>query len=210
MGSVCVEGEKVKSRDRKLGEILKVAAEVIARDGYEKASVRAVAREAKTGLSSLYYYFRCKEEMLFLIQFRTFDSLVGSLKKRLVLLTDPKEKLAALVRNHLDHFLKNMSELKVCSRELESLNGEYYRKVEKIRREYFKIAFQLVSEIERKHGRSGLDVWISTTCLFGMLNWIYMWYDPRKGISERRLSEQLVKLFLNGFLPRRGTTDKHR
>jgi AcrR family transcriptional regulator len=209
MGYAGVREEKSTGRDRRLDEILKVAAGIIARDGYEKASVRAVAREAKTGLSSLYYYSRCKEEMLFLIQFRTFDSLVGNLKKKLALLTDPKEKLAALVRNHLDHFLKNMNELKVCSRELESLNGEYYRKVEKIRREYFKIALQLVSEIEKRYGRSGLDVWISTTCLFGMLNWIYMWYDPQKGISGKRLSEQLVKLFLSGFLQRRRTADKH-
>jgi AcrR family transcriptional regulator len=200
----------LKSHSRKLTEILNVAAEVIARDGYEKASVRAVAREAKTGLSSLYYYFRCKEEMLFLIQFRTFDSLVANLKKILESLSDPKEKLAALVRNHLEHFLKNMNELKVCSRELESLNGKYYRKVEKIRREYFKIALQLMSEIEKRHGRSRLDVWISTTCLFGMLNWIYIWFDPRKGISGKRLSEQLAKLFLSGFLPRRGSADKRR
>ena len=38
---------------------------------------------------------------------------------------------------------------------------------------------------------------IATLCLFGMLNWIYTWYDPGKDTPDS-LSEQFLGLYLGG------------
>jgi len=66
------------SYDERLNHVLRAATDVIADVGYEKASMRAVARAADVSLAGLYHYFDSKEKMLFLIQFpHELDSLTG-------------------------------------------------------------------------------------------------------------------------------------
>lgn len=187
--------------DRKLARILRVAARVMAREGYEKASMRMVAREAKVGLSNLYYYVDGKEDLLFQIQLRTFSALVARLKEKTSTTSDPARKLYLMVENHLEHFLAHMDELKVCSRELESLNGAYYSKVLETRREYTAKTRRIIEELTGPR-KGGADLNTATMCLFGMLNWIYMWYDPKKHNDAATLAKDLSMLFMKGYLPR--------
>ena len=65
--------------DRKLEHVLASAAQVIAREGYGRATIRQVAGEAGLSLAGLYHYVASKDELLFLIQFHTFDSIVREL-----------------------------------------------------------------------------------------------------------------------------------
>ena len=191
-----------RGHEERLEHILSVAARVFADEGYEKASIRKIASKLNGSLSALYYYVKSKEELLFRIQYHTFDSLVRALKAKIRGVTDPEEKIRLMVESHLEHFLSHISELKVCSHELESLTGQAYRKVLEVRREYFRVTLGIIKEIRKKRGASGPDAHLAALHLFGMLNWIYMWYDPEKNPSGRKLSEQLSSLFLSGFLPR--------
>lgn len=191
-----------RGREARLERILGVAARVFAGEGYEKASIRKIASELNGSLSALYYYVRSKEELLFRIQHHTFDSIVRALKEKIRGVADPARKIRLMVENHLEHFLSHMSELKVCSHELESLSGRAYRKVLEVRREYFRVTLGIIREIARGRGASGLDPHLAALNLFGMLNWVYMWYNPKRNPSGRKLSEQLSSLFLDGFLPR--------
>ncbi|MHC4663110.1 MAG: TetR/AcrR family transcriptional regulator, partial [Planctomycetota bacterium] len=58
--------------DKKLVNLLTCAARAFAEHGYEKTSIRHVAKAARVSLAGLYYYVSCKEELLFFIQFHTF------------------------------------------------------------------------------------------------------------------------------------------
>lgn len=189
--------------NRKLENILTVGARIISEEGYERATIRKVAKELKVSLAGLYYYIERKEELLYLIQFNLFDSLVKNLKEKLKEVNDPEGGLYVMVENHLNHFLDHENEFKVCSQELESLTGEYYEKVYRKRREYFKLALGLIRKIKRKTGDGQLDPRLSTMCLFGTINWFYMWYDPKRDVSGERLAGEVANLFLNGFLPRK-------
>lgn len=192
------QADSTRRYDRKLGQILRVAARLMAKQGYEKTSVRQVAKQAGVVLSGLYYYMTGKEELLFLIQFHTFDSLVRTLKERLAACESPEAALRAVIRTHLDHFLAHMDELKVCARELEALSGEFYQKVLSLRREYFALALSVVEELATQNG-SDMDPQIATLSLFGALNWMYQWYNPRKGVSADRLEEELTRLFVGAL-----------
>ena len=63
-------------------------------------------------------------------------------------IVDPRERLAAAVRNHVRHFGENMHELKVCARELEALEGDSYSDVHERRRAYFEAVHELVKELD--------------------------------------------------------------
>ncbi len=50
----------------------------------------------------------------------------------------------------------------------------------------------------RDVGGDELDPRVATYALFGMMNWIYTWYDPGGPISPSTLAEQLAAVFLHG------------
>ncbi len=185
--------------DGKRLHLLESAARVFSQVGYDGASMRRIAAEAQVSPAGIYNYVTGKEELLYWIQYHTFDSLLKGLEHSLSGVVDPQERLATAVRNHVRHFGENMHELKVCARELETLEGEAYDAVHECRRTYFEAVHQLVKELEPTGG-SRLDSWIATANLFGMINWFYQWYDAgRTQVSLDDLAAQQTALFLDGY-----------
>jgi AcrR family transcriptional regulator len=195
---------RTEGYDRKLEHVLAAGARVMAREGYGLSTMRKVAREADMSLSGLYHYFASKEELLFLIQFHTFDSILERLAERLDGVQDPREQLRRMVTNHLEHFLTRMDELKVCASDMETLTGDYYEQVRALRQRYLKITLEIVESIVERATGSRVDPWLATLYLFGMLNWIYTWYPAVEGATADKLADQVLILFLDGFLPRKG------
>ncbi len=193
--------------DSKLFHLLDTAARVFSEVGYDRASMRRIAAEAQVSLAGIYHYVASKEELLYWIQFHTFDSLLRGLESSLEGVVDPRQRLDAAVRNHVRHFGEHMQELKVCARELETLEGEAYDEVHERRRSYFETFHDLVKELETEHG-APLESWLATANLFGMLNWFYQWYDAeRSRVSLDDLAAQQTALFLDGYLASASSDD---
>jgi AcrR family transcriptional regulator len=189
---------KTKAFDDKLNVLLKMAAEIFASKGYEGTSIRDISRHTKIGLSNIYYYVSCKEELLYLIQYSAFDSLLRTVRNGIAGVEDPEERLRIIIRNHIEHFATNMAELKVCARELGTLTGEYYEEVRRVRRDYFDIVLAAVRSLTARY-RSSLDPWLASANIFGMLNWFYQWYELKAGrISPDELAAQQLELILWG------------
>jgi AcrR family transcriptional regulator len=189
----------------RLNRVLAAATGVIARDGYEGASMRAVAREAGVSLAGLYHYLDSKEQMLFLIQSRTFRALVDRIREKLHGVRDPVEQLRALVRTNVDYFAANMEALKVCARELDSLHGEAYAQTGRIRREYYDLTRGIIDRILNARGAARrIDRHVATMSLFGTLNWLYRWYAPKRGSSPATVAAQISTQFLDGLLGAKG------
>lgn len=174
---------------------------MIAEVGYEKASMRAVARAAGVSLAGLYHYFAGKERMLFLIQSRAFNSLVNNLREKLHGVDEPVEQLRIMVRSHVSYFAANMAALKVCSHELDSLSGTSYEETRRIRREYYTLTLGIIERLLAAHAPAGtIDPHIATMCLFGTLNWLYRWYNPTRDRSPASVANQIATQFLQGVL----------
>jgi AcrR family transcriptional regulator len=194
-------GQASGGYDRRLNRILEAATVVIAREGYGKASMRAIATATGVSLAGLYHYFESKEKMLFLIQFRTFSSLLNNLREKLHGVSDPVEQLRVMVRAHVSYFAANMAALKVCSHELDSLTGEAYDETRRVRREYYELARSVVDGVLGEVAENGsLDCRVATMSLFGTLNWLYRWYDPKKDRAPSALANQISTQFLQGVL----------
>lgn len=183
-------------------EILSGAAKVIADAGYEKASIRRIAAEMGMSISALYYYFSSKEELLFSIQYESFQVLLEKLETKLAGEEDAERKLYLLVENHLEHFLGRLTELTICSHELNSLEGEALEEIRGLHRKYYNVARGIVREIMRDRKRSRVNATAASLHLFGMLNWIYKWFDPEKSRSVKGLADEIYDLFLNGIKSR--------
>jgi hypothetical protein len=57
-----------------------------------------------------------------------------------------------------------------------------------------------VQQVRRSEGGHDIDLTVATYALFGMMNWIYNWYDPRGLLSVTELVDNITRLFLSGFL----------
>jgi AcrR family transcriptional regulator len=193
---------RTKDYDRKFERVLAAGARVMAREGYGQSTVRQVSRESGMSLAGLYHYFASKQELLYLVQHHSFDRILQGLVERLDDVEDPKARLRVMVTNHLEHFLAHMDELKVCAGELESLTGDFYDQVRALRQRYLKLTLGIVESIADQSPGTRVDPWLATLYLFGMLNWIYMWYPSAEGAPAETLADQVLILFLDGFLPR--------
>ncbi|MFS8085064.1 MAG: hypothetical protein ACMG6H_05490, partial [Acidobacteriota bacterium] len=93
------------------------------------------------------------------------------------------------------------AEMKVLSHEAESLAGDLHEHVSTKKEKYAKLARKILREIQdRQRTKSQIDLTVATYGLFGMMNWIYNWYDPRGKLSVTQLVDNITRLFINGFL----------
>jgi TetR/AcrR family transcriptional regulator, cholesterol catabolism regulator len=195
--------EQQSRYDQKLLHVLKTSAEVFAEKGFHSTSMRDISRATKMSLSGLYYYFKSKEELLFLIQDHCFTTIIDDCRMLLEGVDDPVRRLKLLIENHLNYFVNNMHEMKVLSHEANSIGRELFRKINTKKRQYVDLVMELLDEIARENRVETIDIRVATFSLFGMMNWIYNWYDPRKDVDVEGLSSNITRLFLSGFLGER-------
>jgi len=186
--------------DQKLEFILRNAARIFAEKGYHSTTMRDISRETGVSLAGLYHYCKSKEELLFLIQDNCFGRVLERLQERLRETNEPVEKLRLVIENHLSFFAANMAEMKVLSHEADSLAGELHARVSGKKQQYTQLVRRILSEVQRAGGRRKIDLTVATYALFGMMNWIYNWYDPRGPLSVSELVENVTRLFFSGFL----------
>jgi TetR/AcrR family transcriptional regulator, cholesterol catabolism regulator len=94
-----------------------------------------------------------------------------------------------------------MAEMKVLSHEADSLQGDLHAHVSSRKEKYTRLARKILREVQDEHNKKqSLDLTVSTYALFGMMNWIYNWYDPTGKLSVSDLAQNLTQLFLGGFL----------
>jgi len=184
--------------DPKAQLILQAAAQVFSDKGYHNASMRDIAKVTGTSLAGMYYYFPSKEDMLFSIQSYCFQAVIDGLARRLREQSEPAERLRAFIHNHLSFFTHNVREMRVLSHESESLTGEYRTRIQELKREYFARLEEIIASIvtedwdeatRRKH----------VLAIFGMVNWIYTWYDPERDGTAEALGDQMFVLLVDGL-----------
>jgi len=168
--------------DKRLAEILVHATQVFREKGYEAASMRDLSRATGMSLAGLYYYFESKERLLFLIQKHTFTTIVVRLKAKLKGVEDPEQRIRVFILNHLEYFLANPAAMKVLSHEAEVLKNGFAAELAAIKREYYRTCVTLLEEFKRPHNLN-FSTRIAVLSLFGMMNWIYTWHNPRVACS---------------------------
>src|SRR6185295_11346795 len=187
--------------DQKLEFILRTAARIFAEKSYHSTTMRDISRATNVSLAGLYHYCKSKEELLFLIQDNCFGRVLESLERRLRGVDDPLTKLRIFIENHLSFFAANMAEMKVLSHEAESLEGDLHTHVSTKKDKYTKLARRILKELQQQETAGPqIDPTVATYALFGMMNWIYNWYDPQGKLKVNELVENLSRLFLSGFL----------
>jgi len=173
-------------------ETLARAAWVCADKGYHPTTMRDLSAASGMSLAGMYYYVRGKEDLLALIQERCFTQVLEGARQAVATASDPQERLQSFIRHHVSFFAHHMAEMKVLSHEASP------RGVSAIKRHYVDLLESILKEAAPE--QSAVDRSAATYILFGMMNWIYNWYDPAGHIDPARLADLMASIFLGGFV----------
>jgi AcrR family transcriptional regulator len=191
--------------DRQMAKILEHATAVFYESGYEGASMRDLSRASGMSLAGLYYYFESKEKLLYLIQKHYFMTVVERLQARLENVTHPEERMRTFVLNHLEYFLAYPKAMKVLSHEDDVLQGELGAEIHALKRAYYHHCAELADALKQEE-RLQFNTRIAVLGLFGMMNWLYTWYNAKVDGDASTLARQIGDIFLQGI---RASKNRH-
>ena len=163
--------------------------------------MRDLSRHSGMSLAGMYYYFESKERLLYLIQKHTFSTIVERLRERLEGVSEAEQRIRVFIQNHLEYFLANQKAMKVLSHEDDVLKNGYGAEIAAIKREYYRICIELLDELKRERGLD-FSSRIAVLSLFGMMNWIYTWYNQRADGNAQALAQEMGDIFLQGVCSR--------
>jgi len=203
---------KVQRRDRSRAAILAAAARAIAREGYHGMSMRDLARATGRGLASAYAHFASKEEILYALQSEAFDALIESAEAATAAEQDPVRKLHAFILSHLRFFTAHPDLMRVLVQEAGALPARKRAAIRQRKERYFQIARHILEVVVEfgcgvpgarrpDDGASDEELERATYALFGMLNWVYGWYEPRRHGPPEALARTFHRIVLRGTLP---------
>ncbi|UCD25020.1 MAG: TetR family transcriptional regulator [Gemmatimonadota bacterium] len=184
--------------DERLHNLLRTAADVFAQQGYHATSMRDLSKATGMSLAGMYYYVRCKDELLYQIQERCFMGVLAGARSAIESGTDPAARIDRLIQHHVTFFTEHMSEMKVLSHEADSLTSERQESINQLKKQYVTLLADLIGDAQEDAAKA--DKRVAAYALFGMMNWIYTWYDPEGDIKPQDLAEHFSEIFLHGIL----------
>ena len=175
-------------RDNKYEKIISVAADLINQKGYRGTSFQEIGDKVGIHKSTLFHYFKNKEELLLRILEKSVDEVNSDLtditnNKQL----KPEEKLRQAFDNHLISMTrKHTDSVNVYLYELRNLSKKNQKIYLTKRKKYEEDFKNIIVEMKGQGYFSGLDTKIVAFGLLGMLNWVAKWYknDGPLGIEE--------------------------
>jgi AcrR family transcriptional regulator len=189
-------------RDHRLREILDGAARVLAERGPHGATMRRVAREARTSVANLYTYVGSREELLYRVHLRVLDVAVASAQAAMGA-RGARERLRALVTDHVRRIVEQPAEAEILRGAPAPLRGDRARRVEEQRRRYHALVRAATDAAAgTKEPRRDADQRVAM--ILGMAD--RMALDAVRAhtpANPGRLAAKVLRLFLSGARPRR-------
>ncbi len=182
---------------RRINAIAKVGAELFSTKGYLETSVDDIAAAASVTKGGVYHYFASKTEILYFICSTYVDLDLEGLEQSLRGLRESADKIRFIISHHIDHYTRHAAAAKTLLHEAYNLPPNYLKEVRARERRYFEIVSAVIAEFTDGRPRKGVLTTL-TFSLFGMMNWMYSWYDPKGDIKPAELSQLIYTIFTNG------------
>jgi AcrR family transcriptional regulator len=182
---------------KRINSIAKVSAQLFSTKGYLETSMDDIAAAARVTKGGIYHYFGSKDQILYFISSTYVDLDRAGLEKSLSDLQDASERIKSIVLHHIDHYTTHASAAKTLLHESYNLSPKYLKEVRARERWYFEIVMRVISDFLGEKSTKELAT-VLTFTLFGMMNWIYKWYDPKGAMKPIELSQLIYDLFTQG------------
>lgn len=174
--------------------IRKGAARYFAAEGYARASMAGAARACGVSKALLYHYYDSKEALLEGILQDHLGALAAAVEA--VPRDGPAaDRLRRLIRAILAEYEDADAEHKLQLDALALLPGRMQAPLLDLQRRITRV---MGDTLEAAHPGLGPRKGAVTMSVFGMLNWVYMWHRPGKGLTREEYADLATDLVLGG------------
>jgi AcrR family transcriptional regulator len=177
-------------------QLLRASARLFCEKGYDGTSVRDIAQATGMQSGSWVYHFATKHDMLEAVMREGLVDALARIETIAALELPPRQQFERLVRTHLDTLLgAGQDFIPVVLYEWRSLEPPARRRVSVLLKRYEAVWEAVLARLRRAGDWPGTTR-IDALLLFGALNWIARWYDPRGGLDVPALADECVRFFL--------------
>jgi AcrR family transcriptional regulator len=176
------------------------AAAVFAEQGMEKASMAQIASRSGVSKALLYHYYPSKDVLIFAIIQTHLVELEASLAAAVQDGLAPEEQLRALVRVVLDKYRGADDAHKVQLVGTGALTEEQRQEIRAVERQIVRHFSTVIRRIRPTLDSPERPLLMPVTMsLFGMMNWVYMWFRDGGAVSREDYAELATTLVLEGI-----------
>ncbi|MGQ9664240.1 MAG: TetR/AcrR family transcriptional regulator [bacterium] len=183
--------------------IIDTARYIFARFGYRKTTMDAIARAARKGKSSVYYYFKNKEEIFLAVVNKEAAGVKEEIRNAIASTSDPKEKLTIYV-------LTRMRVLYRIARFYTSFREEYlqeYDFIQRFREDLDRYETKVILDILRdgikKRVFSITDpIMAASSIVVALKGFEYIWGTEENIAKLEKQTESMLEMFYRGILRR--------
>ena len=181
--------------DKRRDAIVRAAARLYARRGFQGASVADLAKACKTSKSLIYHYFPSKEDILYEVMASHLDALVAAAMAA-TRSGGPEERLRALTLAFMRLYVGAQDRHKVLLNELDNLPPARRAEVIAKQRRIIAAVEELIQALRPESGPLALPL---TMLFFGMINWTHTWFRAEGRVSAETLADLAVDVMLEGL-----------
>jgi AcrR family transcriptional regulator len=183
-------------------EILAAAARLFAERGYRAVTIDDIGASLEYTKSVVYYYFTSKNEILWQIFQRIYDTYFEGVNEIRGRGLPPAEALALIIHKHALNVMERRDWTAIYFREESELTEEQRGEIARKKRGYD----SMIEEVYEAGMNAGvfrqMPAHIAVSGLLGMCNWLYIWYKERGAFSAEQIAGYCAGLLANGYLGR--------
>ena len=191
---------KAKKQAYVQDEIVAAAAKLFAERGYRAITIDDIGSSLDYTKSVVYYYFNSKNEILWQIFQRIYDSYFESIQEISARNLPPAEAIALMIRRHALNVMEKREWTAIYFREESELTEQQRREIAKKKRQYD----GMIEEVYEAGMEAGvfrrMPKHIAVSGLLGMCNWLYVWYKQQGAVSADEIADHCVNLLAHGYL----------
>lgn len=186
-----------RMRQRMRHRIFNVAARLFLDQGYHETSMRQVAEAAGMGKSTLYDYFRNKEEILLYFVEQEMDTSHQNAVQIAAMNIPVDEKLRRILRSLWDYLEENKEMSILIAQESSRLGEKATQRIDSRRENYRKILESVIQQGIQEGVFQSANPTLAASALHSMMTMPWLWVRGDEGVDD--IADELVDLFLSGI-----------
>jgi len=184
-------------------DIVEDARKLFARYSFKKTTMEDIAKASGRAKSSIYYYFKSKEEIFKAVANQEMEKWMAEIKKAIAGESSPDKKICAYIKMRSSAVYEISAFYLFIAEEY----FENYTFIDKLRSEFDKeetaIIAGVLNEGVRRKIFTSMDVNLAAKNILSLLKGLeYMWFKEKFSAETGKNIDALTTIFLKGLLRR--------
>ena len=188
----------------RLGEIYRVAAQIICEKGFDATSMNDIAEAVGITKAGIYHHIPGKKDLLFRIMSFGLDELDEEVIVPARAIADAEQRLRAIIIRHVQlitsRSTRHGNPITIVVDEVAGLEPAHRRKIDQRKRAYFDLIRETLTQLKAQGKLNDVDVTAATFSLLGMIIWLSRWYSPVGRLTPEQVAEEITNIALGGLL----------